>query len=268
VSSEEFAPRRLVLFSGGLESTVLSWWAREAYGEVELVSLDYGQRFASELNAARQIARMGRFRYHRVNCRVGRGAAIRAAAEQPRDNLDLPGRSFLAIAAAIALAGDSPSEILIGSVASDRYPDTRPEWLHQVSVALSAGRPERQRVNVSAPFAEHSKEELIRLGRLLGAPIEHSYSCQARGRRQCRACEPCRTRVRAFDAVDSLPAERPTSAGFESAIRREHERVAAESSWRASGVAPADLHSTLAASMNLRPAFLQQLADRLDRPSA
>lgn len=42
----------LVLYSGGLQSTVALWWAKQRYDKVYTLTFDYGQKAQLELNAA------------------------------------------------------------------------------------------------------------------------------------------------------------------------------------------------------------------------
>jgi 7-cyano-7-deazaguanine synthase len=46
----------IAVLSGGMDSTVLAYYAKSLYGQVDLVSVDYGQRHRIELEHARRTA--------------------------------------------------------------------------------------------------------------------------------------------------------------------------------------------------------------------
>ncbi|WP_232697822.1 7-cyano-7-deazaguanine synthase QueC [Brevibacillus daliensis] len=49
--------KAVVVFSGGQDSTTCLFWALKQYGEVEVVTFDYGQRHKLEIECASQIAK-------------------------------------------------------------------------------------------------------------------------------------------------------------------------------------------------------------------
>ena len=61
-------------------------------------------------------------------------------------------------------------------------------------------RPET-RIEVEAPLMAMSKEEIIRLGARIGAPLELSWSCYGSEDPACGRCESCRTRLEGFRAA-------------------------------------------------------------------
>lgn len=56
----------MVILSGGQDSTLCLYVAKQLYHEVEAITFDYGQKHSREIEAARQIVRMAGIRYHRV----------------------------------------------------------------------------------------------------------------------------------------------------------------------------------------------------------
>jgi len=59
--------RALVVFSGGQDSTTCLFQALKQYEEVEVVTLNYGQRHAQELEVARDIASELGVKHHELD---------------------------------------------------------------------------------------------------------------------------------------------------------------------------------------------------------
>ncbi|HAB34688.1 MAG TPA: 7-cyano-7-deazaguanine synthase QueC, partial [Exiguobacterium sp.] len=59
--------RALVVFSGGQDSTTCLFQALKQYEEVEVVTFNYGQRHAQELEVARDIASELGVKHHELD---------------------------------------------------------------------------------------------------------------------------------------------------------------------------------------------------------
>lgn len=56
----------LVVLSGGQDSTICLFWAKERYAKVHAITFDYAQRHRREIDAARIIVRMAKVTSHEV----------------------------------------------------------------------------------------------------------------------------------------------------------------------------------------------------------
>jgi len=54
---------------------------------------------------------------------------------------------------------------------------------------------------IFAPLAGLDKDEIVRLGLKIQAPLEYSWSCYTAGPLPCGVCESCMRRKRAFLSV-------------------------------------------------------------------
>ena len=204
--------KALVLFSGGLDSTVLAAQLQADGIETRLLSIDYGQRHAKELNKAEKIAQALGLP-HRILRLPDLGPLLGGSsltddqvelpeghyAEESMKATVVPNRNMILL----ALAGGHALSIGFNTIAyaahaGDHtiYPDCRPEFADAMEKAL--GLADWQNLNLHRPFVNFSKEELVRKGNELGAPLELTWSCYAGREKHCGKCGTCVERKEAF----------------------------------------------------------------------
>jgi 7-cyano-7-deazaguanine synthase len=90
--------------------------------------------------------------------------------------------------------------VYIGAVTADTegYPDCRPEFYEAMNEAIRRGTKDRSGIAVRAPFVQLRKKDLVLMGKSLGVPFEHSWSCYREGEKACGRCDSCALRLRAF----------------------------------------------------------------------
>ena len=209
----------VVLLSGGLDSATALAMAREQGFICHALSVDYGQRHAAELEAARRVARSGGAREHRIMrvdlAGIG-GSALTdpkiAVPEEPRAGIPVtyvPARNTLMLSLALAWAevlGARDLFIGVNVLDASGYPDCRPEFIEAFAAlaqlatkAAVEGSPCR----VHAPLITLTKAEIIREGTRLGVDYAQTVSCyqaDAEGR-ACGRCDACRLRRAGFVAA-------------------------------------------------------------------
>ena len=221
----------VVLVSGGLDSaTVLAMALAEGW-RCHALSVDYGQRHRSELDAAAAVAKsLGatEHRVVRVDLGLFGGSALTdpaiAVPKGPTDGIPVtyvPARNtiFLSLALAYAevIAADA---IFTGTNAVDYsgYPDCRPEYLaaFEAMANLATKRAvEGSPVSVRSPIVRLGKAEIVRQGIALGVDFSLTVSCyeaDARGR-ACGLCDSCRLRREGFVAAGVADPTRYRSPG-------------------------------------------------------
>jgi 7-cyano-7-deazaguanine synthase len=218
----------VVLLSGGMDSAVAGAWARAEGYQVVALTVDYGQRHRAELEAARKVARWLGVREHvgiRVDLSAVGGSALTGAIPVPRGGPSegipvtyVPARNTLFLALALGLAEARGADaIVIGANAVDfsGYPDCRPEFLAAFAKVAEAGTKagvEGRAPRLLAPLIDLSKADIVRLGRRLAVPFEHTLSCYDPGSegRPCGTCDACRLRQKGFaEAREQDPALGP-----------------------------------------------------------
>ena len=218
-AEQESAERAVVLLSGGLDSATALAWASERGYDCHALSVAYGQRHHSELEAAARVARALGAPEHRVmhvDLDTLGGSALTDAAiavpEQATSGIPatyVPARNTVLLSLALAFAEVLDARhLVIGVNAVDYsgYPDCRPDFIAAFQVlarlATRAGA-EGRSLQLHAPLLHWSKAQIIREGLRLGVDYALTVSCyqaDADGR-ACGRCDSCRLRREGFEAV-------------------------------------------------------------------
>jgi 7-cyano-7-deazaguanine synthase len=211
----------VVLVSGGMDSAVVLAIAREAGFDAHALSVRYGQRHTSELDAAARVASALGAVVHKtvhVDLRSIGGSALTADIAVPTDDdgheigvgipsTYVPARNTIMLSVALGWAevlGGTDLFCGVNAVDYSGYPDCRPEFIEGfeqlANLATKAGV-EGSRFRVHAPLMRMSKADIVREGLRLGVDFSQTVSCyqaDAEGR-ACRHCDACRLRAQGFD---------------------------------------------------------------------
>jgi 7-cyano-7-deazaguanine synthase len=211
----------VTLLSGGLDSYTAAAIAREQGFRLHALTVQYGQRHAAELAAARAVARdLGVVRHIEldVNLAVFGGSSLTTGEAVPKDRaLDdggipstyVPARNTVLLSLALAWAETlRATDIFIGVNAVDYsgYPDCRPEFIHafeRLARLATAEGVAGAEFRVHAPLISWTKAQIIRRGLELGLNYSLTHSCydpDSAGR-PCGRCDSCRLRAQGFAAV-------------------------------------------------------------------
>jgi len=203
--------KSVVVFSGGLDSTVLLYKMRQA-GEVVALSVDYGQRHRKELDAAGVIAKRAGVKHHVVDLSSLR--EVMGGSSQTDDNVPVPlghyaaesmkqtvvpNRNMVLIAVAVSCAiTHKASVVAYAAHGGDHtiYPDCRPEFADAMNKAVSLC--DWHSVRLLRPFMNIDKAALVRSGIELKAPLHLTWSCYCGGDKHCGKCGTCVERREAF----------------------------------------------------------------------
>lgn len=205
------------LLSGGLDSSTCLAVARRNGFRCYALTIDYGQRHRTELDAAARVAASLGVAAHqviRLDLRAFGGSALTADIAVPKDSLApgipvtyVPARNTIFLSLALAWAETlGAQDIFLGVNAIDYsgYPDCRPEFLRayeeMANLATKAGVEGRQRLRIQAPLLELSKAQIVRLAVDLGLDLALTHSCYdpVEGGRPCGHCDSCLLRRRGF----------------------------------------------------------------------
>ena len=208
--------KALVLFSGGLDSTVLATQMKQEAKETRLLSIDYGQRHAKELDYSQKIADHLDLSHEILKLpqlrQILGGSSLTDKsitlpeghyAEESMKSTVVPNRNMILLALAgghaLSLGFDT---IAYAAHAGDHtiYPDCRPEFADAMNSAL--GLADWKELQLHRPYVEMTKPELVLLGVQLNAPLHLTWSCYAGGEIHCGKCGTCFERKEAFELAN------------------------------------------------------------------
>jgi 7-cyano-7-deazaguanine synthase len=208
----------VVLVSGGMDSAVVLAIAREQGFAVHALSVRYGQRHTSELDAAARVSDALGVVAHKtvhVDLRSIGGSALTDDIDVPEAGgpgipvTYVPARNTIMLSVALGWAEVlGAADIFCGVNAVDYsgYPDCRPEFIAAfeklANVATKAGV-EGAGLRIHAPLMRMGKDAIVREGLRLGVDFAQTVSCyraDAEGR-ACGHCDACRLRAEGFAAA-------------------------------------------------------------------
>lgn len=208
----------VALVSGGMDSAVVLAIAREQGFAVHALSVRYGQRHNSELEAAARVAHALGAVAHKtvdVDLRSIGGSALTDDIDVPDAGGDgipvtyVPARNTIMLSVALGWAEVlGAADIFCGVNAVDYsgYPDCRPEFIAAfqtlANLATKAGV-EGAGIRVHAPLMRMGKDDIVREGLRLGVDFGQTVSCYRADEAglACGQCDACQLRAAGFDAA-------------------------------------------------------------------
>lgn len=123
------------------------------------------------------------------------------AYDTPDEDVYLVGRNIVLLGkAALYCALRGVGRIALGPLAGNPFPDATPEFFAAMAEALSRGL--AHAIAIETPYRTWHKEDVIRHGQAIGAPMALTLSCMNPvDGRHCGACSKCRERHDAFLAA-------------------------------------------------------------------
>lgn len=214
---ERVIGKAVAIVSGGLDSTVLAYWLKAAQVEdLHLISFNYGQRHAKELDFAKltstklraewtliDLARAGVTQLMKGSSLTDRSVEVPEGhyAEESMKATIVPNRNSIMLAIAYAAAVSDMADTVATAVhAGDHaiYPDCRPEFIEAFANTERLANAWEPRIDLVAPFLHKTKAQIVTLGATLGVPFKETWSCYKGGELHCGRCGTCVERKEAF----------------------------------------------------------------------
>jgi 7-cyano-7-deazaguanine synthase len=170
----------LVLFSGGQDSTVCLFWALKHFTRVETVCFRYGQRHASEIEAAQAIAANADVLFRIIDASLIAGlsrnsltdafvAMDKGQKDEAPPNTFVPGRNLLFISMAAIVARERNIANLVTGVSQadySGYPDCRETFIRSLNTTLNLSMSEQ--FVIHTPLMEYDKAAVWQMADELG----------------------------------------------------------------------------------------------------
>ncbi len=208
-------PKAVILLSGGLDSAVALYLAKQRGFDCRSLVFNYGQRHSKEIECAKKIALKAGCDYKLLNISLpwkgsllleGR-KKLPVASNRFAKNIPstyVPGRNIIFLSFALSYAeAIGAQSIFIGAHNQDYsgYPDCRPEFFKAFSVMALKGTKagtENKRIIIEAPLLNKGKAEIIKIGAKLKVPFNLTWSCYKGGKKPCGKCDSCYFRIKGF----------------------------------------------------------------------
>lgn len=211
----------VVIFSGGLDSTVLLHYCMTKYDEVYCLTYNYNQRHKIEIEKALNyttdigVGLDQKVRQHTVvdltfYAQLASSSALtnldievpkmKDVIGHPQNAAHVPNRNMtmLSIAAAYAESIEA-KDVYYGAALIDDISghwDGTKEFLNLLNTTLALNR--KQAVRVSAPLMVKTKAEIIKWGLELGVDFSKTHTCYNGQETACGTCPACASRLQGF----------------------------------------------------------------------
>ena len=211
--------KAIAVLSGGLDCTVASSVFAKEY-EIHAITFNYGQKaFVKELKASKDICEKMGWTHEVIDldwlAKIS-NSSLNTSEDIPEvsiDDLDdfkkssetassvwVPARNTVFTSIALSYAESIGAEIIIvgwNGEEGTTFPDNSKEYLDKFNELINIGSPNK--IRIEAPAIGLDKEEIVKLGIKVNAPMELSYSCYTGRDKHCGVCESCMRRKRAFE---------------------------------------------------------------------
>lgn len=215
--------KAICILSGGMDSTLSSYIAKEEGYEIIAVHFNYGQRTEhKELECFRNICiELNVKEKYEINIpfftQIGASALTDLSIEIPTNGIEagvpltyVPFRNgiFLSIATAIA-EKHLATAIYIGVVQEDGsgYPDCTDNFISKMESVSNEGTKKETLITIKTPLVHMTKKEIVKKALEMNVPLQYTWSCYKNEVEACGVCDSCRLRLKGFalaNATDQI----------------------------------------------------------------
>ena len=202
------ANNAIVLFSGGLDSTTVLYYALSKGYMCQCIIFDYGQKHDKEIKAAKKIAELNKCPYYIAKIDLpwsndtltNKNKKVQIHNKTTKDipSTYVPGRNTIFLSYALSYAQSSGAKSIftgVNSIDFSNYPDCTPEFIDAYNGVLKSLK---TNIKVKAPILHMSKAQIIKLGTKLNVPYQYTWTCYNGYNKPCGKCDSCKLRAKGF----------------------------------------------------------------------
>lgn len=204
--------KTVLIYSGGIDSTVLLYDLLNSGYDVKALSVNYGQRHGKELDCAKSLCKQLNVEHHvadltALNPLLSGSSLTSPHVQVPEGHYEdesmkatvVPNRNMILLSIATGWAmSTGASSVSYAAHSGDRaiYPDCREEFADAMNGVMEIAGWDK--VSLNRPFSSLAKADIVKLGDELDVPFEQTWSCYKGGQVHCGVCGTCVERREAF----------------------------------------------------------------------
>ena len=204
--------KTVLIYSGGIDSTVLLYDLLNSGYDVKALSVNYGQRHGKELDCAKSLCKQLNVEHHvadltALNPLLSGSSLTSPHVQVPEGHYEdesmkatvVPNRNMILLSIATGWAmSTGASSVSYAAHSGDRaiYPDCREEFADAMNGVMEIAGWDK--VSLNRPFSSLTKADIVKLGDELDVPFEQTWSCYKGGQVHCGVCGTCVERREAF----------------------------------------------------------------------
>lgn len=205
--------KTLLICSGGLDSVTLAYKIAREHELSALLSFNYGQRHAKELDYAATCAQHFNIPHHVIDIApIGKllsGSALTDDLEVPDGHYAeesmkvtvVPNRNAIMLSIAYGIATSMKANAVAAAFhGGDHfiYPDCRPAFVTNFEFMQKLALDGLADIKLYTPYINTTKAEIAADAVRLGVPLHQTWSCYKGGTIHCGRCGTCVERLEAF----------------------------------------------------------------------
>jgi 7-cyano-7-deazaguanine synthase len=221
--------KAICLLSGGLDSTITTYFAHHHSYDISTLTIHYGQQHDRELQLAQKTTQHLNIKNHKnltIDLSHLNSTSLIKTTTTKIDTHTIseigktipstyvPARNIVFLSLALSWAESLQCDAIfigVNSLDYSGYPDCRPEFINAFQSMANLGTKtgtEGKPIQIKTPLITKTKKEIILLGKELGVPFEHTWSCYRGEEKACGQCDSCLLRLKGFQDAglpDPLP---------------------------------------------------------------
>ncbi|MFQ5940152.1 MAG: 7-cyano-7-deazaguanine synthase [Nitrososphaerales archaeon] len=204
--------KAIVLLSGGVDSAICLYWAKNQNYDVSALTLNYYDRWVREIESSRELSRSANTRLIEVEIPFVKEAfnVLGYDGGYVKDGdvrwpFYIPAKNLMFYSVAAHYAEYMNARWIVGGHNKHDmqfYADATKGYISMLNRLLKDGCMlcDGSHYQITAPLADMEKRQVITLGMDMHVPLELTWSCHKKTEKHCGKCYGCKSRIEAFRA--------------------------------------------------------------------